>query len=416
MSLRPEDVFVPGRYPIDRNNAYADRGERQDRFTTALNRLSVPLVYGGYGVGKSSMAMYCAENSFSDFKRIYIESVYRKELHDIFKTIFEDVGYEVAVERVVRNGSQASGELGGEIGANFLTLAKAKAGLHAGTSRSEQTRYEISISGPTDRQIFKICEENNVLLLIDELHRGTQDFINDLSAFIKAYSNSQCSRFRIALLGTSGDPTRLVTQDPGIDRCLTEIRLENLAGSEASQIIAKGMQSLDLEIEDTVKQKIVSSSVGSPFIVQYICLVSSERAITTQSHRILDDHISYALKDYATSKAQRMIREYKAAVETFGKIKYRKNILHAMANIEDEYVTMEQLAAEMSKLIGTLVLSTTLSGPLRQLKSDRYGKILTDIAYPGRQRVHNYSAFRDPAMKSIIRLINSQGIQNLQVP
>jgi hypothetical protein len=100
-----------------------------------------------------------------------------------------------------------------------------------------------------------------------------------------------------------------------------------------------------------------------------------------------------------------MIHIYKTACETLGDIRYRKQILDAMALIEDEYVTMEQLVDGITKSLGTDIKSTALSGPLRELKTEKYGSILRDIDYPGLGRVHNYSAFSDPAMKFIIRWI-----------
>jgi hypothetical protein len=77
-----------------------------------------------------------------------------------------------------------------------------------------------------------------------------------------------------------------------------------------------------------------------------------------------------------------------------------------MANSEDEYVTMEYLVEQVSNALGENVPSTALSGPLRQLKTDKNGKILRDVENPaGGGRLANYSGFTDPAMKSIIRMV-----------
>ncbi len=112
-----------------------------------------------------------------------------------------------------------------------------------------------------------------------------------------------------------------------------------------------------------------------------------------------------------------MINSYKIAIETTGEKRYRKQILHAMAHIEDDYVTMDQLVALVSLQLGSDIPSTALSGPLRDLKSSECGNIITDINAPGGiLRAYNYSSFSDPAMKSVIRLLEQINSNTADIP
>lgn len=93
------------------------------------------------------------------------------------------------------------------------------------------------------------------------------------------------------------------------------------------------------------------------------------------------------------------------AIETTGTRRYRKQILLAMANIDSEYVTMEQLTKEVSGQLDDEIPSTALSGPLRQLKTPALGNILRDVEkHEGGGRAFNYTAFSDPSMRAFIRM------------
>src|SRR4030042_5355202 len=78
--MKPSEVFVPGKFPIEEHNIYTDRGAPQESFQTALKRSFVPLVFGSYGVGKSSLSRYCTKGAEKNKKLVYIESVHGKSL------------------------------------------------------------------------------------------------------------------------------------------------------------------------------------------------------------------------------------------------------------------------------------------------------------------------------------------------
>ncbi|HKO46823.1 MAG TPA: hypothetical protein VJV79_03820 [Polyangiaceae bacterium] len=56
--LRPHDVFTPAFPPIELSNAYASRKAPEEDFQQALDRCQVPVVFGAFGVGKTSMARH----------------------------------------------------------------------------------------------------------------------------------------------------------------------------------------------------------------------------------------------------------------------------------------------------------------------------------------------------------------------
>jgi hypothetical protein len=200
--------------------------------------------------------------------------------------------------------------------------------------------------------------------------------------------------------------------DPGTDRLLEEISLPPLSTSEAQEVILTGFPRLGIEICDEVRDDLVQYSVGSPFVLQFLCLEVAEASYREASRAVTRDDVKNALKTYGRRKAQRLIREYRAAIETTGEKRYRRQILLAMANSEDEYVTMEYLVEKISSALNEDVPATALSGPLRRLKTKKYGAILRDVSNPaGGGRLANYSGFSDPAMKAIIRMVETAPIE-----
>ena len=104
------------------------------------------------------------------------------------------------------------------------------------------------------------------------------------------------------------------------------------------------------------------------------------------------------------------MQRYMSAIETTGPVRYRKQILRAMAESPNDFVTMDELVGRIAGYIGVVPpSSTTLSGPLQQLKQARFGEILRDVDRPAEEagRVYNLTAFKDPRMKAFIRAINA---------
>lgn len=412
--LIPNDVFVPGKFPIEEANAYADRGTPQRDTLTALQRGYVPLVFGGYGVGKSSMVARVAQGFQQSNILVYVETVYGKSLDAIFQQVLEKLDYEVTVQRTenVKNGSTATG--GAEIEGDVFHIfkAKVKTGLSKNREETRTETTELLVSSPTESKIIDICEDNSILLVVDELHRASQTFTHDLSAFLKAYANRNCKNFRIALLGTENEASRLVISDPGTDRLLEEIPLPPLSTAEAQEVVSTGFPRLSITVPDEVQDDLVRYSVGSPFVLQFLCFETAEASDREAKRAVTTKDVENALKTYGRRKAQRLIREYRAAIETTGEKRYRKQILVAMANSEDEYATMEYLVDKISEVLGEQVPATALSGPLRALKTGKFGSILRDVENPaGGGRLSNYSGFSDPAMKAIIRMVETAPIE-----
>jgi hypothetical protein len=405
--LAPADVFTPGQLPIRPTNVYASRGTAERLFRKALERGLVPIVYGGYGVGKTSMARVLLFETEIQDRLVNIESAADKSMQDVFARCLERLGYTVSTKRVESASSTHVREQSGQAEASAMGWLRAVIASRRSNTEAtnRQTEEQFVVTSPTDSRLIEICEDAGVVLLIDELHRATAEFTSDLSKFLKAFGNASCRRFRIVLLGTSSDASRLVAADPGVDRLLQEVHLKAMSEQEAAFVLDKGMADLKISIDPATVTRLVRTSVGSPSVLQYLALETAEAAIDREARAILEADVEAALRSFVETKQARLSKSYVAAIESIGEIRYRKQILAAMAECEDEYVTMEMIREGVSRLVGRHVPSTALSGPLRELKDERYGCVLSDVQRPdGYGRLMNCTAFRDPALKAFVRL------------
>jgi hypothetical protein len=404
--LTPNDVFTPGTLPIGPTNVYAARGEAEQLFRKALRRAMIPLIYGEYGVGKTSMARYVLKDASSTNRLVNIESVADKTFDEVFSQCLEKLGYATTTKRVAADTATKTHEQSGQAEANVGWLKAIVASKRSKTNSStQQVEEQVVVTSPTDSRVIELCDKAGLVLLLDELHRATPEFTTDLAKFLKSYGNASCRQFRVVLLGTSSDASKLVASDPGIDRLLQEVHLKAMSEDEATFVVEKGMADLAIKVAEPVMNRLVRTCVGSPSILQYLALEVAEAAFDRDPREAVAADVEDALKAFVETKEGRLNGAYSAAIENVGEVRYRKQILRAMAECEDEYVTMEMLRTSVSAVLGREVPSTALSGPLRDLKEERYGAVLRDVERPDRGgRVANYTTFKDPSLKAFIRL------------
>ncbi|TDV88012.1 hypothetical protein BDK62_1303 [Halomonas alkaliantarctica] len=352
------------------------------------------------------MARHIVKSFYDENKLVNVESVADKDMSDIITQCLEKVGYSVERKKTENKSKTKSLEQGGEASAGINWLkAKLFSKRAISSAEGETVESEFFVSSPTDSKIIEVCEKNEIILLLDELHRATDSFLEDLVKFIKAYGNSNCDRFKIILLGTSSDPSKLVQKDPGIDRLIEDLHLKSMDDKERRELVSFGMSDLAIDISDPALRKLVSVCVGSPNILQYLCLESSEVAFEREPRKLEISDVDDAIEEYVKKRESRLYRTYMKAIENQGSKRYRKQILRAMSEIEDEYVTMEQIREKVESYLDVEVRAQDLSGALRKLKETVYGPVLRDIdKNDGSGIIQNYTTFIDPALKAFIRM------------
>ncbi len=408
--LRPSDVFTPNAFPLEKYNVYAAREAAEKKLTRALGRTEVPVIYGEYGVGKTTLVKKFFLNEDGEGRLVHVVNVANKNMDDVARLVLERLNYRVEVGGESR--SLRSGEASVEGGGGFVPL---RARFMGKAERETVLRTELLVTTPTDQGLLDLMADKKLILAIDEMHKASDGFRLQLAEVIKSVSNLGRRYPQVVVLGTTSDASRLVERDEGIDRLITEIPVEPMTPDEAEFVVRDGMLKLGLPIADRLVGRIVETAAGAPALLQEICLDVAEQVIQDGRLEVADSDIDHAIRLFLTDSQARLTKKYMTAIETTGPKRYRKQILRAMAESEGDYVTMEELVARVSDQLGEEAQAQALSGPLRELKQDRYGAILMDVERPKdlEARVYNLTTFRDGRMKAYIRAMHAVEEQGL---
>lgn len=391
----PTEVFTPGEIPLEKNNVYVSRETSEASLQRALVRNWCPVVYGDYGVGKTTLVMRYFQKEASENRLVYFESAAGLTISKMFETILEKLEYRVEIERT----QTASGQ--GGVGFDVGVLKAEIGGSGSGSSTSK-----LLISSPTDKGILSVIDRARLVIIVDEMHRATDSFRADLSSFIKV-SRTGAKNSSLILVGTNADPKKLVASDPGIDRYIKDTAVKLMAVEEAKELVEVGFSKLKMEISEELKTRTVTIASGAPSTLQTLCLDMAEIALSSGRQEVTPDDLTEAVKRYLEDNSGRMTRIYFTAIETQGSKRYRKQILHAIARLEGDYATMEDLRQEVSNSLGEGTSAQALSGPLRALKEAKHGSIFQNVERETGGEVQNVSSFTDPMMKSFVRFMET---------
>jgi hypothetical protein len=400
LNLDPEEVFTPGKLPLKDTNVYAKRHDAEASLKSRLRQGFVPLIYGEFGVGKTSMV----RRLLGDSKTIiYIPTASGKTMTSIFEIALERLDYEITTKHT--DGRDVGGSGGLNVG-----VARAD----ASATVKHVSERQLLVQTPTDQKVLELLARTSITVIIDEMHRASAKFRAEIADFIKAVNGMSRDFPKIVLVGTTSDPELLVSRDPGIDRIVKEIQVKPLTRDEAEYIIRQGFKKLGIRIGGELVDKIVRTAAGAPNIVQALCLDMADSAKRNNQNFVMPNDFSTAINVYVSqAHNQRLFERYMRAIETTGPKRYRKRILHAMAKLERDLVPLEDIRSGVSAQLGEDVPSESLSGPLKDLKDDKYGKLLKDVERREGDRVYNLSRFSDPTMKYFIRFLEELENQDL---
>ena len=164
--LLPTDVFTPNTFPLGESNVYAARTTAERGLTQAIRRHQIPVVFGEYGVGKTTLVKVFFFEDERAGRVVSVLSPAGKNFDDIAKLVLEALNYRVDV--VQEDKSAATVEAGMEAGA-FATL---KARFTGRLERSRMTRRELLVTAPTDQGLLNVMADAELTLVIDEMHKA----------------------------------------------------------------------------------------------------------------------------------------------------------------------------------------------------------------------------------------------------
>ncbi|HEY3368872.1 MAG TPA: ATP-binding protein [Symbiobacteriaceae bacterium] len=388
MGLHPANVFTPIDLPLKEDNVYAPRKKAEAKIRSAFMIHGTPIIYGDFGVGKTSTMLKIAQEDETEWEEFYFPAGGQKDFADFFKRFLEKQGYVV---------TKQMREVGGETGATLFSFLTAKA------SAKQQTQEELLVSSPTEDRVLELMDERRRIIIIDELHKASDSFKEAVAEFAKSLVNKRLYNIRLALIGTVHEPSELVKYDPGIQRVVQEVLVEPMNHEESAYIVKEGMNKCELLISKDLTDRIAHLSGGAPSVVHSLCLSAALHALAAGVEEISAAMVDRALEELLETRYGQHYQKWMSAIEKTGDVRWRKQILFAMALIPSEIVSTEELSATLSELIGRKVESSNYTYQMGELQNKF--NIVSRVETTKKGAEYALWRFVDPSFKNLLKVI-----------
>ena len=180
-----------------------------------------------------------------------------------------------------------------------------------------------------------------------------------------------------------------------------------MSNEELKSIIDKGLELLEMTIDQKVSRRIVHLSLGFPHFTHLLAKFSARCAIANRESRISIGHFENAIEDCIRNTDHSIRNSYQKATITSRDESKVKDVIGACAIAEtDEYETFStnDLIVPYRKITGQMVTPQSLTYHLSRLCTDDRGNLLEKA---GISRNIRYR-FRNPLMKAYVGLKLSQ--------
>lgn len=366
--LEIDDVFTPST-PVEILDIFAGRKNQIEKINRAFNEKGAHIMlYGERGVGKTSLAniirlqidrstnmcfkINCNPND--DFKALWykmfnqIQVVNYKEYYNLTARIFQE-----------------------DLDSNYVV-----------------------------RQLKQL--ENKCLYIFDEFDQiQDEETKQDFTYLIKQLSDEGLNT-TIMLVGIAENIAELLKEHRSLERCLKEIKIQLMSEDEIKEIIEKGLEKLNIEIDESVKKEIINLSEGYPryahLLSKYCCIDYIDK-----KKKVIDkESLNYATQQSLDEAEESIRREYQKATINDMRNNYDILLLACALADKDEFgaFTHTNIVNVLKKIYPHKV-KNNYRNILNSLCENEKGKILIKR---GKTR-HKYE-FRNPLMQIYIKIRN----------
>ena len=377
-------VFSPSA-PIKTKDLFLGRLQQLAEVSDSIQERGQHIVlYGERGVGKTSLANIISAG-LHGIVSAKVTCNRRQNFKDVWNAALAKIRMESTTPGVGFNDSEKKKvvQLNGLLPSNLEELS------------------------PSD--IENILEKIDVdlLLIFDEFDSITDDETKIRFADIIKSLSDNASHVTILIVGIADSVTDLIGEHPSLERCLKQIRMPRMSDKELESIIHKGIELLQMTIDENVSKKIVRLSLGFPHFTHLLSKYSARTAIESRSDKITNDHFDNAIDACISNTDQTIRNSYQKATITSREESKFEDVIGACATAPtDEYETFStnDLITPYYQITLKKISRESLTYYLSRLCTDDRGILLEKA---GTSKNIRYR-FRNPLMRAYARLKLSQ--------
>jgi Cdc6-like AAA superfamily ATPase len=296
--------------PIDQAALFAGRHEQRRDLELAVGQKGQhAIVFGERGVGKTSLANIVAALKSHDFFTLKVTCDTSDTYASVWRKVFGEAG--VSAEK------QQAG-FGGQAQIERSTLAD---------------RLPEKVAPNDVRRLLIYCAQasgRHAIVVIDEFDRLKKKNGSLFADTIKALSD-QAVPATLILVGVADTVDELIKEHASVERALMQIHMPRMSSVELQQIVVRGLQSVEMEVEVDALTQIVRLSLGLPHYTHLITFYAAHAAAASHRRTVTVDDVKVAIEN-AVHRAQQSIKSsYHKATTSPRKDNLYGNVLLACA-------------------------------------------------------------------------------------
>ncbi len=346
--------------------AFAGRKEQVLELTDSLKTDgTVPLIYGGRGLGKTSLAVQMARIALGDDTLLKVMGKQDRLISgdDCFIPFWISCSDETktkdqVIQRII-NSAEGFIDLNSFDGIKpTSTTVSAKLDLkvfqaEAINKYENNNPRQFSKLGIED-QFYAVIDALNssgykkILIIIDELDR-----VNDTKGIANFIKNANAKNLKFMLVGIANTISTLLDDHESLQRSLHPVQVNKMTYAESKEIVDKVITilkifNIDSSFSEEAYNILLSSSGGYPWFVHVLAQEALKAAWDNNHTEVTADDMSSAIKNLASNRfAQQYSDCYQAAVRDSSK---REIVLRLMAKWSGDDVPLSEIYPLAKKL------------------------------------------------------------------
>lgn len=372
-------IFTPAA-PINKKDLFAGRVEQINAVYGVINEKGRhAIMYGERGVGKTSLSNIINE-LLPESLVVKISCDTSDNFTSVWRKLLKRVSYSWEHQKFTGFGVEIKKE---SFAFNDLLPAD----------------KEIL---PDDVVMIFTKYQRFTILIVDEFDRVGDERTKKLFADIIKTISDSLPHITLILVGVANNVKELIGNHPSVERNLRQIRLPRMSSAELTEIIDKGLNTLQFNMNQRLKRHITNLSQGFPHYTHLLTKYCVSQTIESERTEILASDLKLAIEQ-AIEDTQESIREvYQKATFATKRAMFHEVLLACALAKEDEHSTFQarDLLEPFTRIAGRKAKFTDFVYHLGKLCSEERGFVLGKDGRLKRFRYH----FNNPLLKPYIIL------------